>query len=54
MKRIENFYRSNPSYTKWGTMRVATKTGLSVTTVERFKKTDTYKTIKQAYLSKLN
>lgn len=50
MKRIEKFLRSNPSYTKWGTQRLAAQTKLSVRTVERFKRTETYRDIKSMYV----
>lgn len=53
MKRIEKFLRANPSYTKWGTRRLAAQVKLTVATVERFKRTETYREIKTSYVKGL-
>jgi len=53
MKRISSFLTLNPSYTKWGSSRLAEKTSLSVTTIERFKKSEEFKNIKRNYLKGL-
>lgn len=50
MKRIHTLLLLSPSYCKWGTERLAAKTGLAVSTVARFKKTDLFKQIKSNYL----
>lgn len=52
MKRLEKFLRTKPSYTKWGNTRIANLLGLSERTVKSFKNTETFKKIKQNYLSK--
>jgi ribosomal protein L31 len=53
MKTLENFLQAHPSYTKWGTERIAQKTGLSVRTVKRFKSSQTFKAIKSNYLQNI-
>jgi hypothetical protein len=53
MKKIERFLRTTPSYTKWGNVRLALRTNLSVKTIARFKQTEAYRQIKTAYLSGL-
>lgn len=53
MKTIEKFLRMNPSYTKWGTARLAQKTKLSESTVKRFKNSETYREIKSNYVKGL-
>ena len=50
MKKIENFLKSKPSYTKWGNERLAAKTGLALSTIQKFKKTSSFKEIKESYL----
>lgn len=53
MKRIENFLRQYPSYTKWGTSRLAKRVNLAESTVNRFKKTEKFRSIKMDYLKGL-
>lgn len=53
MKRLEQFMTENPSYTKWGNERLATKLNLKVSTVEKFKKSATFKTIKSNYINSI-
>ena len=53
MKTIEKFLRQNPSYTKWGSKRLAERTKLAVTTIERFKRTNVYREIKNQYIKGL-
>jgi hypothetical protein len=50
MKRIHTLLLLNPSYCKWGSERLAIKTGLAVSTINRFKKTELFKQIKSNYL----
>ncbi len=49
MKTLENLLKESPSYSKWGTERLATKTGLKVSTVVKFKRSSTYKQLLTAY-----
>jgi hypothetical protein len=53
MKKIERFLRSTPSYTKWGNVRLALRTNLSVKTIARFKQTEAFREIKSSYMSGL-
>ena len=53
MKTIENFLRQYPSYTKWGTSRLAKRVNLAESTVNRFKKTEKFRSIKMDYLKGL-
>jgi hypothetical protein len=51
MKTLTTLFTNNPSYMKWGNQRIADKTGLKVSTVERFKKSPIYRTMKNQYLT---
>lgn len=53
MKKLEQMLLKTPSYTKWGNLRLATKTGLKESTIERFKRTDVFRKIKSSYLKSL-
>lgn len=52
MKKIENFLRERPSYTKCGNEKIANYAGVAMSTVMKFKKTNTFKEIKNTYLNK--
>lgn len=51
MKTLMKLFTSNPSYTKWGNSRLATKTGLKESTIKRYKNTAEFKSLKQVYLN---
>lgn len=51
MKTVENFLKTNPSYVKCSADRIANRLHLSVNIVNRFRRTDTYKNIRIAYLN---
>lgn len=53
MKTVENFFKNNPSYVKCGTQRISERLGLSPKTIQKFRKTETYRKIKIAYLNEL-
>lgn len=52
MKTLEKFLTTNPSYLKWGTERLAKRMNLAISTVERFKKTEKFKTLNASYRNK--
>lgn len=51
MKTLMKLFASNPSYTKWGNSRLATKTGLKESTIKRYKNTAEFKDLKKVYLN---
>jgi hypothetical protein len=52
MKKISTFLAQNPSYVRWGSERLAEKANVALSTVNKFKKTEEYKQIKDTYNSK--
>ena len=50
MKTLTAFYTKNPSYLKVGSAKVAIKTGLKTATVDKFKTTPEYRTMKSQYM----
>lgn len=49
MNRLINFLTENPSYCKVSRAKVAARLGLSINTVNRFWKSEAFKTIKERY-----
>ena len=54
MKTLQRLFTATPSYMKWGVTRLAKTTKLKESTVERFRRSSLYKTMKADYISKLN
>lgn len=53
MKKLKALFTSNPSYTKWGNLKISEFTGIVENTVKSFKKSADFKEIKKSYLSNL-
>lgn len=51
MKTLKNFLQTNPSFFKCGTERVSKRSGISQNTINKFKKSSEYKTLKNNYLN---
>lgn len=49
MKKLENFLRENLSYVKCGNERIAKRLNVSVNTVKRFKRSETFKKLNNKY-----
>jgi hypothetical protein len=52
MKTLQKFLTDNPGYLKCSAKTVADRLKLSLTTVERFKKTEMFKTMNHNYRNK--
>lgn len=53
MRKIQKFLTEYPSYLKCGNKRLAERLRLSETTIAKFKKTPTYRIMRQQYVSEL-
>ena len=53
MKTLEKLMNRCPSYCTWGNERLANKTGLALSTVRRFKRSETYSQINRDYRNSL-
>ena len=51
MKTLKTFLQKNPSFFKCGTERVSKRSGISPNTINRFKRSSEYKTLKTNYLN---
>ena len=52
MKTLTTFLSSNPSYVKCGNQKISDYTGISTTTIARFKKTKFFKELNRSYRNK--
>ena len=51
MKTLKNFLQKSPSFFKCGTERISKRTGICCNTINKYKKSAEYKTLKNNYLN---